>query len=230
MKTSKTTINTMSLMNPHAPHTTINRTDRGGFSLIELMVSLTIFSIVMTISISTLLVIIDANAKSQALYDTMTNVSFAVDSITRNLRTGHTFYCGGTVVGIDNYLDKSDVKVRDCENGQSAIVFTHNIGNKRMAYRLTNYDGVGVIEQAIGVTGEDSTWIPITSKDPHTGMTVDINEFKVYVEHTDNADGTSPDFEQPKLTVVIIGEMSNGLDTPTTFRLQSSVTPRSLDY
>ena len=39
-----------------------------GFTLIELMVSLTVFSIVMVVSIGTLLIMIDSNAKAQALY------------------------------------------------------------------------------------------------------------------------------------------------------------------
>lgn len=192
-----------------------------GFSLVELMVSLAIFSIVMTTAIGTLVVMIDANAKSQALYSAMTNLSFALDSITRHIRTGNTYHCASwNDQSIDDYLDGSNVISHDCAGGHTAIAFTRNIDGKRIGYRL---NGAG-IEQRI----ESGSWIPITSGAQQSGLTVDIQTFNIVVDNTDTTSGG--DLVQPNVSLLVAGEVTNGLDTPTAFRLQSNVTPRILDY
>lgn len=66
-----------------------------GFTLIELIVSLGLFSVVMTISAGAVLAILDANAKAQSAGAVMTNLNIALDGMTREMRTGTTFSCGG---------------------------------------------------------------------------------------------------------------------------------------
>ncbi len=197
-----------------------------GFSLIELMVSLTIFSIVMTVSISTLLVIIDANAKSQALYNTMTDLSFALDTMTRNIRMGSMYHCAAPDSNsIKDYLKggTGDIINNDCVNGNTAIAFTHNV-NGRYGYRLSE----GHIEQTVNNSSSDPTWVNITS-DGNAGLYVDIKKFEIVVENSGSV-LTDSDTDQPQISIIIAGEITNGLDTPTAFRLQSNVTPRILDY
>ena len=90
-----------------------------GFTLVELMVSLTIFSIVMMVSTGTLLVLIDVNAKAQALYSATSNLSFALDSMTREMRTGYHYYCddsnGQTGEELPPTIPGGD-PTRDCAN------------------------------------------------------------------------------------------------------------------
>ncbi len=64
-----------------------------GFTLIELMVSLTLFSITMLISVGTLLILIDINAKAQAMYSSTTNLAFMLDNMTREIRMGYAYNC-----------------------------------------------------------------------------------------------------------------------------------------
>ncbi len=189
-----------------------------GFSLIELMVSLTIFSIVMTLSISTLLVLIDANAKAQALSSSMTNLSFALDSMTRNIRTGKDFRCvsgsslGSSLVGSN----------QDCLSGSDGIAFTPGFEDTwRMAYRLNGT----VIEQWIDKPGPDS-WVPITSDSAPAAVNVRNLEFMV----SGSASAASNDGSQPRISLLVVGSVTNGLETPTTFKVQSNVTQRVLDY
>jgi prepilin-type N-terminal cleavage/methylation domain-containing protein len=85
-----------------------------GFTLVELMVSLTVFSVVMLISTGVLLVMIDVNAKGQALYSSYSNLTFALDSMTREIRTGRNYYCGSS-------WPVDDDATRDCV-GESLIV------------------------------------------------------------------------------------------------------------
>jgi len=192
-----------------------NLIENRGFSLIELMVSLTIFSIVMTISVGTLLVLIDANAKAQALSSAMTNLSFAIDSMTRNIRTGKDYYCNDSN-NLGSPLTSSKI---DC-NGKTGIVFTPGFeNNNRLAYRLNGT----VIQQRRDIGGVTSQWVDITSALPPAAVKITKLQFTV--------DGsTNGDSFQPKITLFIEGEVDNGLATPTKFKIQSNVTQRVLDY
>lgn len=186
-----------------------------GFSLIELMVSLTIFSIVMTVSVGTLLVLIDANAKAQALSSAMTNLSFAIDSMTRNIRTGKDYYCDGAS-SLGNPLKSLK---NDC-SGETGIVFTPGFeNNKRMAYR---HNGTA-IQQRKDTGGVADSWVDITSTLPPAA--VQITRLQFTVEGSSNGDTN-----QPKITMFIEGQVDNGLTSPSKFKIQSNVTQRVLDY
>ena len=67
-----------------------------GFSLVEMMVAIAIFMVVAVVAVAALLKIVDADRKSKTLQDTVNNINFAMDSITREIR-----------VGSDYTLDKS---------------------------------------------------------------------------------------------------------------------------
>jgi prepilin-type N-terminal cleavage/methylation domain-containing protein len=185
-----------------------------GFSLVELMVSLTIFSIVMTIAVSTLLVLIDANAKAQALSSAMTNVTFALDSMSRNLRTGMDLYCSSSLGS--GALPSG---TQDCAGG-SGIVFTPGFDiTKRVAYRLNGT----TIEQRIDRNGVIGQWVAITSNQAPVGVA--ISTLRFVLEGTQSSDTT-----QPRVTFLVRGYAQNGLQTPTQFDIQSRVTQRILDY
>jgi len=92
-----------------------------GFTLVEVLVSMSLFTIVVTMSMGTLLVLIDANAKQQNIQTAMTNLSFALDSMTREIRTGYSYQCGGALT-----RDNSAVIPRDCSAGDTTFAFTRN--------------------------------------------------------------------------------------------------------
>jgi len=58
-----------------------------GFTLIEMLVSIALFSIVITIAMGSIFTIIDANRKSQTLTLVMNNLNFALEIMTRNIKT-----------------------------------------------------------------------------------------------------------------------------------------------
>ncbi len=192
-----------------------------GFSLVELMVSLSIFSIVMTIGVGTLLILIDANAKAQAISSAMTNLTFAIDSITRNIRTGMNYHC--TSGGSLNGALPTNSNVQNCTTANTAIVFTPgNASTTRVAYRLNN----NRVEQRIDRNSVAGLWVPITSDVPPVEVTVDT--FKFIAEGA--RDTSAGDFAQPRITMLIAGSVENGLPTPTPFQVQSRVTQRVLNY
>ncbi len=65
-----------------------------GFSLIELMVSVTLFAIVMMVAMGTILSIVDGNKKNQAYVVAIGNLNYAVDNMTREIKTGYGYQSG----------------------------------------------------------------------------------------------------------------------------------------
>jgi prepilin-type N-terminal cleavage/methylation domain-containing protein len=200
-----------------------------GFTLVELMVSLSIFSIVMVISIGTLLIMIDANAKAQALSSTNVNLSIALDSMTRTIRTGYHYYCNASSDPDTVPPDSGSTRYRSCPTNESNhIALTRGDTGNRIAYRLQN----GAIEVK-EVTSSGSVvydWTPITSAD----ITIARLEFKVTGAnpYCNNVGCTTPDATQPQIQLTIEGSATanNGLAVPTTFLIQTHMTQQRQDY
>jgi len=68
-----------------------------GFTLVEMIVSLALFSVVAVIAIGALLKVINANNKAQSIQSAVTNLNFALESMSRDLRTGTDYDCETSV-------------------------------------------------------------------------------------------------------------------------------------
>lgn len=176
-----------------------------GFTLIELMVSVALFSVVLVLSVSTLLVLIDANRKAQSLKSVINNLNFGVDSITRTLRTGHTFYC-------DDDVSDMPEGAQACANGAAGITLTADTG-ALVGYRLAGT----TIERRIVDGGDDTDWIALTAPE------VEISEFRFYVTGAAEDDGV-----QPTITLAVRGAAGVNLEADTSFNIQTTVTQRIL--
>lgn len=64
-----------------------------GFTLIEAMVSIAIFTIVMVIGISALLNVNSTNKKSQNLRSIIDNLNFTMEDMSRNFKLGSEYHC-----------------------------------------------------------------------------------------------------------------------------------------
>ena len=66
-----------------------------GFTLIEMIVAVSLFTIVIFVSIGALLTISDASRKANSLRAVMDNLNFAIESMSRSIRTGTDYTCEG---------------------------------------------------------------------------------------------------------------------------------------
>lgn len=101
---------------------------RKGFTLIEIMVALMIFSIVVVVALSALVKIIDANKKAQTIQDAVVGMSFTMESMAREIRTGSTLYCAVLAPGADvSVTSLSSQSVGPCNgvtgNGGNGVGF-----------------------------------------------------------------------------------------------------------
>ncbi len=62
-----------------------------GFTLIEVLVSLAIFTIVVLMSTSALLSLLDVDKKAQSMKSVMNNLNFALESMAREIRVGTNY-------------------------------------------------------------------------------------------------------------------------------------------
>jgi prepilin-type N-terminal cleavage/methylation domain-containing protein len=67
-----------------------------GYTLLEMIVSVGVFSVVMLAGTGAYLTLIELNRQARATSDVVTNLSFAIDSMARNIRTGVDYHCNMT--------------------------------------------------------------------------------------------------------------------------------------
>jgi prepilin-type N-terminal cleavage/methylation domain-containing protein len=66
-----------------------------GYTLIEMMVAVGLFAIIMMLSSGAYLIMIGSNQRAQAMATGIDNLSFALETMTRNIRMGSSYNCGG---------------------------------------------------------------------------------------------------------------------------------------
>lgn len=73
----------------------INYKNRG-FTMIEMLVSVAIFAIVITMVMGTIVTIVDASRKARTMTEVMNNLNFSFESMTRTLKTAQSIDSIGT--------------------------------------------------------------------------------------------------------------------------------------
>ncbi|RJP45621.1 prepilin-type N-terminal cleavage/methylation domain-containing protein [Candidatus Parcubacteria bacterium] len=111
-----------------------NRQGRQGFSLVELLVSMGLFSAVVAVAVGGFIGALRNQRQAAALVAAESNLSLAMEQIAREIRTGH-YFCDGAHTG-------------PCLPGE--LIFVSPIGgvDQTVAYRLSN----GSIERSVGGT------------------------------------------------------------------------------
>lgn len=116
-----------------------------GFTLVEMIVSLMIFSIVVVVALAALVKIIDANKKAQTIHDAVANLSYTLEAMTREVRTGSYLYCAVLASGADlsvpgNQLSSQQVASCNGHNGASGqgVGLAFNTNKKGVSCNLMN--------------------------------------------------------------------------------------------
>lgn len=188
----------------HCAEKKLKSTSRG-FTLIELMVSVALFAVVLTLSVGTLLALVDANRKAESLKSVINNLNFGIESMTRTLRTGDTYYC-------DDDVSAMPEGTLECPDGAIGITFTDDQG-VLVGYRFEDTQ----IERRTVDGVDDSGWIALTAPE------VVINDMLFYTSGNDEADNV-----QPTITISIRGTAGTDTDTDSSFSVQSTVAQRTL--
>lgn len=112
--------------------TTHSTQSHTGFTLIEVMVSVSIFAIILTIGIGSLLTINNAYRKSQSERIVIDNIQFAMESMSREIRVGTKFVCAPSCSDAQEirFVNPEGLGVRyrieALANGEGRIVTNNN--------------------------------------------------------------------------------------------------------
>ncbi len=183
-----------------------------GFTLVEMIVAVGLFSIVMLVSVTALLSLVDANRKIQALQLVMNNLNIALDGMERQIRMGSNFHCG----------DSPYITPRDCSS-------TSDDAANHYTFAFLPFTNVNSgVMWVYSYNPTEKTLYRSTDAGAHftalTSPEVSIDSLQFYVVGSSRGDEV-----QPKAVVTIRGTAGDQLKTKTTFHIQMSAVQRLLD-
>ncbi len=187
---------------------------QAGFTLIELMVSLMIFVVVVLAAVGSLYAVNNASRKAQAMRGVLDNLSFAIESISRTVRTSNSVVCGGS----SNTSGTASCPFSE-QGPNSSILVDSTMGSTQLVeYRLGyNANGNGQIEKRYQDSGVWTNWISLTAPE------IDVKKLIFYVEGADAADTT-------QTSVALFTEgvaVANGEEEP--FAIQTYISKRATE-
>jgi len=194
---------------------------KNGFTLIETMIAVSLFIVIVMAGTGALL---NANLlfqKSRDMRSIMDSLSFIMEDMGRSLRTGTNYQCFDASHSNLSYNDVHNGTPRSCSSGW-AIAFesadgSHN-NTDQWVYYISNG---GKIFKSVD---EATNFVQLT---PDEVVIDQIYGFSVLGAESPSA--TPPDFQQPFVTIKLVGHINlpNGSITP--FSLQTSVSQRVID-
>ena len=188
------------------------KSNKDGFTLVELLVSISIFVVVMTIVMGSILSVLSINGKSQTQKTAMDNLSFALESLSRTAKFSTKYHCGNTGVLTDPV---------NCPSGNSSLSLQTPDGSL-ITYSLSG----GKLTQAVnGATPQDLTSPEVVIQD------LKFYVFGSYPFNGNCSSQPSNDCLQPKIIVSVSGYAgtANKVKTQTAFQMQTMISQRKLD-
>lgn len=171
-----------------------------GFTLVEILVAVALFTVVATISAGALISVFDANNKSQTSKMVVDNLNIAIEDMARTIKFGAAYHCGsgGTLILPQN-----------CSTGANFLAL--NFNGSTIVYRRNG----NTIEKS---TNGGTSYVPITEP------SVVIQNLTFYTFGTDTSDQL-----QPYVVIVIKGYVGTKPTQQTNFSIQTTVSQRTLD-
>ena len=171
------------------------------------MTSISLFIVVMTISMGSIVSIFDANRKAESLKTVMDNLNFSIESMTREMRFGKNYHCEDSMANLPPYTTP-----KNCVTQSELVSFLSNEG-LQIVYRKNGTQ----IEKS---TDGGITYIGVSAPE------VSIQSLAFYVLGA----GIAPaNFSQPKILIKIRGTAGLKPKTKTDFTIQTLVSQRFLD-
>lgn len=136
-----------------------------GYTLIELMIAIGLFAFVMTLTSGAYLMMIGVTRKTQGIVTGIDNLAFALESMTRTIRTGGDYNCGG---------------LGDCASGANS-------------FSVLNAEGV-TVTYALGSQSNGSQTVgTITANGvPLTSPAINVTTLMFYASGTSSSDALQP--------------------------------------
>ena len=188
---------------------------RGGFTLIEMMVSVSIFVIVAMVAVGALLAVNDTNRKSQRIRLLMDNLNFSLETMARELRLGSTYHCDISAPPVTSPKDCTAESIAFLDEDRHLVEYRVNT----VARALERAESLDESASSLG------PFEPVTFPVSATGRGVVIDHVTFAVKGSADSDSM-----QPYLVIVVrgsVGEIGDKLRTQ--FTIQTTVSERAID-
>ena len=194
-----------------------------GYTIIETMIAI---SLLLVVTITGMGALLNANLiheKSESTREVMDSLSFIVEDISKNLRTGTNYHC----INDGNFTVNNLIISKSCASG-GGIAFENGLGNPSITtdqwiYKIESVDGIQPYNIFKSVDS-GATWVQLNPTEVEIDPT---SSFVVTGAEAPNSDG-SGDHKQPFVTIKLIGKI-RFKNTVTPFTIQTSVSQRSID-
>jgi type II secretory pathway pseudopilin PulG len=201
----------------------IKKQKKSGYLLLETMISVALFSIVIMAGMGALLNANRLHNKSKDMRSILDNLSFSMDDMSKNIRTGYDYYC---IPNGNNPIFPIPA-VPSVWSGQNCIgiEFEPAGGGSPWAYLLN--PAQGTISRT---TDGGATWVVLTPTE--AVITNSVFPFSVLGAEPppDLANGQlGNDYQQPLVNIRLVGSIlyQNNVNSP--FSLQTSVSQMGID-
>ena len=194
-----------------------------GFTLIEMLVSLSLFTAAFFIATSAFLSVVNADRKSRGTRIATDNLNLMLEDMSRKIKTGSSYSCGG------------NPGVADCSTPQSVFAFTDQNNVRTIYKRGVGFGAITAGTAASGCgpgAGYKSTQGCVLRSDggaaflPSTSPEIDITNLSFYV----SGSAPWPDTKQPVTVVSLDGSLGSQASAQVDFKIQTAITQRSYDH
>jgi len=188
-----------------------------GFTLVEMIVSLGLFTVLVLSVTGALLSMLDANRKATAIRASMDGVNFALDDISRNVRTGWNYTCISTEdTNTSTLIAPTTITACNTLATGGGIKVETSAGTMEYYFNPPSGTTFGVINK--GFRDNDGTAsyaaVRLTPED------VNITSASFYVMGN-NLVGDGLATDQPRVFVSITGTSGGKQQLQSTFQLQT---------
>lgn len=187
-----------------------------GFTLLEMTVTLAIFSVIAVMAMAALFALISYDRKARNTTDVVTNLTFAIDSMARSIRTGTDYQCGTAADG--NCWTSSQNTFSFCDEQKRSV--TYVIRSDKSIGRCVTSNGCSSIPSC---SPASSNAISMTDS------RVEIQSMQFFVRGV----GTTTqavNILQPQVVFTIKGRMTpDAKSVPVEFTIQTTATQRFPD-
>ena len=198
----------------------MKRRRQSGFTLIEIMVAMTIFAFVMTSAMGAVLTMVDANQKSQALNAVMANLNSSLEAMSRNIRTGYDYQCFSDD---GDPTESGPLSGHDCINGQAESGISFIPSNLSQ--------GADANTRFYYLIADDQVWQYVTGDDTYTSLTGSDISIDIEDTYDDLVSGFyvyKPTNGQPRVFLKLKGTVNGREGLGASFYLQTTMAQRLL--
>src|SRR3989344_3746723 len=179
-----------------------------GYTILETMIAISLFLIIITAGMGALLNANLLHQKSQDMASLMDNLSFILEDMSRNLRTGYDYHC----INDGNFAMGTIVAPRSCASG-GAIAFEYAFGNNTVGTDQRAYKVLKAVDGAQSFVQLNPPEVAINS----------VSGFSVL-----GAEAPGGNLQQPFVIIKLVGTITyKNVTTP--FSLQTSASQRTID-